>query len=148
MSGRRLGAALVTGVALALVFDVLLGIALGAARTVPAASNWQMAIVTKGAWLLAVSAATLIAPSLLWIARQPIAWSEAFETAGIVLIATPLIWTGVTIFLFAIRISLTGGWDTEGQILLQSGFYGELITTGGPWLLAGAALRVTSQHLR
>jgi hypothetical protein len=136
MSGRRLGAALALGVVLALVFDLLLQSAVSAVRIGASGVNWEAAVVTKAVWLVAIAVAAAIAPALLSVARNPLEWPEAVRIAGLLLIATPLIWTASALLVFVTEVPLT-----------QPAFYAQLVTTNGPWLLAGAALRAASRHV-
>jgi hypothetical protein len=147
MSGRRIGVAVGIGVVLALFFDLLLQFALNSVRIGPARVSWEAAIVSKSARLMAVGIAMWVAPRLFALARHRIEWPDAFRIAGVVLIAAPLIWTVATVLVFAIRVTLTSAWGSEGQLLLQPPFYSEIVTRDGPWLLAGAALRAVSSHV-
>ncbi len=136
MSARRLGAALALGVLIALIVDLVLQVALHAVRIAPSRLPWEAAVATKSVWLVAIAVATAIAPALFPIARKPLEWPEAVRIAGLLLIATPLIWTASTLLVFVTEVPLT-----------QPAFYAELVTTNGPWLLAGSALRAAARHI-
>jgi hypothetical protein len=135
MSGR-LGAALGLGVVLALVIDLLLRIALDAVRLETSRLNWEAAVASKAVWLVSVGIGAAVAPRVLPTARHRMDWREAFQTAGIVLISAPLIWTVATVLVFVTSVPFA-----------QSSFYAEIMTSDGPWLLAGAALSAISRHV-
>jgi hypothetical protein len=136
MSARRIGAALALGVLLALVFDLLLQFALDAVRIQPSSVNWQAAAAGKAVWLLAVSIAAAIAPSLSPLARGQMDWRLAIQTAGVVLICAPIVRTTATLLVFVTQIPLT-----------QPAFYAEIVNTSAPWILAGAVLKLVSRHV-
>jgi hypothetical protein len=136
MSARRIGVALALGVLLALAVDLLLQIALDAVRIQPSSVNWQASVVGKAAWLLAISIAAAITPSVLPLTRGRMEWRSATHTAGAVLIWAPLVWTAATVLVLVTQVPLA-----------QGAFYGELVTANAPWLLAGSVLRVVSRHM-
>jgi hypothetical protein len=148
MSGRRIGAAAALGVVLALVFDLSLRFALDAIRVVPAGTHWEGIVASKSIWLIAVVAASAVVPLVIPLARAGMDRPEAFRVAGVLLIGVPLIWTFATLTFFVLRLAVAGEWGGEGRLLLQPAFYADLFTRNGPWLLAGAALRALSRHVR
>jgi hypothetical protein len=147
MSGRRLGAALALGVVFALAIDLLLQVVLGATRIEPSTLHVMAAITTKCLWLVAALLSAVVAPSLFSIARARLEWPEVFRIAGGTLIAAPVVWTMAMLMVFVLRLTFTHAWETDGPMLMQSAFYSQLVTTNGPWLLAGAVLRGLSSHL-
>ena len=147
MSGRRIGAAAAVGVVFGLVFDLGLQFALGAVRVFPGSTHWEGIVASKSIWLVAVVTASAAVPFVLPLARTRMDWPEALRVAGVLLIAAPLIWTFATLTFFVLRLTALGEWGSEGRLLLQPSFYGDLLTRNGPWLLAGAAIRAVSRHV-
>jgi hypothetical protein len=153
---RSLSVAAVIGTTLALVVDVILQSALALVRVDGGGSGLlEATLLERGRWVLVAGLIWIAAP---WVdaaivddtqsaaAPAGISRRTGLRTAGIAMLAVPIIWALATIGLRALSITLSGDWPYEGRIFLTGYFYSSLFISYAPWALAGAGVIGLARH--
>ena len=152
---RRIAAAGVFGAVLVMFCDAALQLSLSAIQTDGyRAVPWAARVIKGSVWIVAatlvwlasgVLAARLTeAPALESTAG--IAPHAALRLVGLGLIAAPMVWQVATWTVWAVTVTLTDNWSSEGRVLLEPSYYSNLILTNAPWILAGIMLLAVSRH--
>jgi hypothetical protein len=153
-NGRRLASAAVLGTSVALAGDVLLQAALSLVRVDSIGYGWlEVALFERGRWIAAALLGWAIAPWLEALLHdaphaQTMAGGRkaALRIVGTAMIALPIVWTGASLLLRAVMITIGGDWSIDGRLFTSSYFYSNLVMSYAPWAMGGAVLGTLAYH--
>jgi hypothetical protein len=153
---RHFAVAFAIGALAALVFDAILRNALAAAQSpgVSSLTPWWVVgqVAERSVWVVAALVLWLCAPLMgrvaarIWPLGDHVAPGAALDAVGRLMIALPLIWILATLLILAVRITLAGDWELDGEMFVSASFYNNVLLGYLPWAAGGTVLMTLSRH--
>ena len=150
---RRAASAFVAGVAIALVFDLVIYFLSSSIRlTGGVRPRWWAHAAAHSVWLAVGGLLWLIAPAIA-SALDPFAPAAhvsrrtIWAVVGTTFVALPLLYIVAQLIVLAIQLTLSGTWGSEGRIFISGAYYGAVLVSVTPWIAAGVVLRAWARHL-
>jgi hypothetical protein len=153
---RALAMAFGVGALIALFVDAALRNALAAIKSPGVSSHtpwWVVGLVIeRSVWIAAALFAWLLAPvasritSRLWRAGHVVSRSAALDVVGRAMVGLPLLWLLATWFVLAAKVTLDGGWSSEGRVFLSVDYYANILLAYTPWAAGGVTLLTLRRH--
>jgi hypothetical protein len=150
---RHAAAAFVVGVAIAIVFDVIVQLLSTSIRlTGGVRPAWWARAAAQSVWLVLGGLLWLAAPLIRGALEGLVPTGDASRRAiwavvGTAFIALPPLYVAAQLIVLAIQLTLSGTWGSEARIFISGAYYGSVLLSITPWAAAGVILRASARHL-